>query len=216
MGIAAKICGLTTAEAVKTARDAGADMVGFVFYPPSPRAIDVDLARALKELAGPDVQAVGVFVDPDDDLLDRTISGVGLDMVQLHGSESPERVAEIRRRFKLPVIKAIQVTDAEDVTMAREFEPVADYLMFDAKPPAESLLPGGNGAAFDWSLLDGQSWQRPWILSGGLNADVLEDAVTTSGAAAVDVSSGVETAPGTKAPGLIEAFLKAANRISNP
>ncbi|MCG8507245.1 MAG: phosphoribosylanthranilate isomerase [Sphingomonadales bacterium] len=216
MGIAAKICGLTTAEAVKTARDAGADMVGFVFYPPSPRAIDVDLARALKELAGPDVQAVGVFVDPDDDLLDRTISGVGLDMVQLHGSESPERVAEIRRRFKLPVIKAIQVTDAEDVTMAREFEPVADYLMFDAKPPAESLLPGGNGAAFDWSLLDGQSWQRPWILSGGLNADVLEDAVATSGAAAVDVSSGVETVPGAKAPELIEAFLEAANRISQP
>lgn len=216
MGIGAKICGLTTAEAVKTARDAGADMVGFVFYPPSPRAIDVDLARALKELAGPDVQAVGVFVDPDDDLLERTISGVGLDMVQLHGSESPERVAEIRRRFKLPVIKAIQVTDAEDVTMAREFEPVADYLMFDAKPPAESLLPGGNGAAFDWSLLDGQSWQRPWILSGGLNADVLEDAVATSGAAAVDVSSGVETAPGAKAPELIEAFLEAANRISHP
>ena len=216
MGIAAKICGLTTAEAVKTARDAGADMVGFVFYPPSPRAIDVDLARALKELAGPDVQAVGVFVDPDDDLLDRTISGVGLDMVQLHGSESPERVAEIRRRFKLPVIKAIQVTDAEDVTMAREFEPVADYLMFDAKPPAESLLPGGNGAAFDWSLLDGQSWQRPWILSGGLNADVLEDAVATSGAAAVDVSSGVETVPGAKAPELIEAFLEAANQISHP
>lgn len=216
MGIAAKICGLTTAEAVKTARDAGADMVGFVFYPPSPRAIDVGLAGALAELAGANVKAVGVFVDPDDDLLERAISGAGLDMVQLHGSESPERVAEIRRRFRLPVIKAIQVTDAEDVTKAKDFEPVADYLMFDAKPPAESLLPGGNGAAFDWSLLDGQSWQRPWILSGGLNADVLEDAVATSGAAAVDVSSGVETAPGAKAPKLIEAFLKAANRISNP
>ena len=215
MGIAAKICGLTTAEAVKTARDAGADMVGFVFYPPSPRAIDVDLAGALAELAGANVKAVGVFVDPDDDLLERAISGAGLDMVQLHGSESPARVAEVRRRFKLPVIKAIRVADAEDLTRAREFEPVADYLMFDAKPPAESLLPGGNGAAFDWSLLDGQSWQRPWILSGGLNADVLEDAVATSGAAAVDVSSGVETAPGAKAPKLIEAFLKAANRISN-
>lgn len=215
MGIAAKICGLTTAEAVKTARDAGADMVGFVFYPPSPRAIDVDLARALAEVAGPEVKAVGVFVDPDDDLLQRAITGAGLDMVQLHGSESPERVAEIRRRFKLPVIKAIQVTDAEDVSRAKTFEPVADYLMFDAKPPAESLLPGGNGAAFDWSLLEGQSWQRPWILSGGLNAEVLEDAVAISGAPAVDVSSGVETAPGAKVPHLIEAFLKAANRISD-
>lgn len=214
MAIAAKICGLTTAEAVKTARDAGADMIGFVFYPPSPRAIDVDLARALAEVAGPEVRAVGVFVDPDDDLLRRAITGAGLDMVQLHGSESPERVAEIRRRFKLPVIKAIQVTDAKDVTGAREFEPVADYLMFDAKPPAESLLPGGNGQAFDWSLLDGQSWRRPWILSGGLDADVLEDAVAASGAMAVDVSSGVETAPGAKAPHLIAAFLEAASRIA--
>lgn len=217
MAIQTKICGLTTPEAVDAAVAGGVAFIGFVFYPPSPRIISARDAATLIERMSEDVRSVGVFVDPDDALLENTLARAPLDMIQLHGNEPPERVADVEARFGRSVIKAILVRDAGDVKAARAYQDAAKYLLFDAKPLAgdECALPGGNGVAFDRLLLDGQNGSqlrsRPWFLSGGLTAATLPAAIAATGAALVDVSSGVETAPGQKDAGMITEFLAAAD-----
>ncbi len=211
MRLEAKICGLSTPETIAAAVEGGADMVGFVFYPRSPRAVTparaADLARAIPS----GIHRCGLFVDPDDRMLDQVLSTVGLDLLQLHGSESPERTAAIRQRFGRPVMKAIGVATADDVAEAARWIGSVDRLLFDAKPPrTEGALPGGNGVPFDWQILAGRDWPVPWMLSGGLNAGNVAEALRITGAPGVDVSSAVETGPGIKDPALIRAFLAAA------
>lgn len=205
-----KICGLRDAAAVAAAVEAGAEMVGFVFFPPSPRSMDVDAAAALTAAVPPGVTRVALSVDADDDLLAAIADRAGVDMLQLHGKETPERVTEIRARFGLPVMKAVAIAGPKDVARARTYEAVADRLMFDAKPPKDATRPGGNALAFDWELIAGETWAKPWVLAGGLTVDNVAEAIRVSGAAAVDVSSGVEDAPGDKNPEKILAFVAAA------
>jgi phosphoribosylanthranilate isomerase len=211
MTVVAKICGLNTPGAVAAAVAGGARFVGFVFYPPSPRAVTPARAAGLANAVPAGVLRVGLFVDPDDATLDTTLGAVPLDMIQLHGSESPGRTAEIGGRFGRPTMKAIKVRDTGDVASAGAYDGHADWLLFDAKPPTtmRGALPGGNALSFDWHLLAGRTWQRPWMLSGGLNAENVAEAVAITGARAVDVSSGVEARPGEKSPALITAFLDA-------
>jgi phosphoribosylanthranilate isomerase len=215
MSVLAKICGLATAEAIAVALDGGAAMLGFVFYPPSPRALTPERAGALARAVPVGIDKVGLFVDADDATIGATLRQVPLDLLQLHGSESPERVAALKAKFKLPAIKAIKLTGPEDLAEAARFETVADWLLFDAKAPTDrpGALPGGNGLAFDWQLLAGKNFRRPWLLSGGLDASNLAEAVRISGAPAVDVSSGVESAPGVKDLDRIRAFLAVARRL---
>ncbi|ALG70467.1 N-(5'-phosphoribosyl)anthranilate isomerase [Azospirillum thiophilum] len=208
MTVAAKICGLTEPESLRAAVAGGARYVGFVFYPRSPRAIAPPMAAELARLLPTGVRSVGLFVDPDDEFLEHVTGQVPLDLIQLHGGETPRRIAEIKGRYGLPVMKAIRVGGPEDLTAALEAAEVSDRLLFDAKPPAKvSALPGGNGIAFDWTILAGRSWPRPWMLSGGLTADNVAEAVRVTGATEVDVSSGVEDRPGHKDPALVRAFL---------
>jgi phosphoribosylanthranilate isomerase len=213
-GIATKICGLSTAAAVRAAVAGGADYLGFVFYPPSPRAVSSAEARRLCAAAPADVARVGLFVDADDAMIEAVLSAAPIDILQFHGGESPDRVAEAKARFRRPVIKAVKVGGPEDLAAAARYQEVADLLLFDAKPPRRpDALPGGNGVPFDWGLLKGRNWHRPWLLSGGLTAETLPEAVRSSGARAVDVSSGVERRPGVKEPGKIRAFLAAARGL---
>ena len=208
MTVAAKICGLTEPESLRAAVAGGARYVGFVFYPRSPRAIAPPMAAELARLLPTGIRSVGLFVDPDDEFLEHVTGQVPLDLIQLHGGETPRRIAEIKGRYALPVMKAIRVGGPEDLTAALEAAEVADRLLFDAKPPAKvSALPGGNGIAFDWTILAGRSWPRPWMLSGGLTAGNVEEAVRVTGATEVDVSSGVEDRPGHKDPALVRGFL---------
>lgn len=207
--VKAKICGISTPETMQAALDAGARWVGLVFFPKSPRNVSIATAAELSRMVGTGTRVVGLFVDPTDELLDDVTGQVPLDLIQLHGGETPERVAAIRARFNLPVMKALKVGDAADLDAATAYEPVVDMLLFDAKPPKGAILPGGNGVAFDWSLLTGRHWQKPWMLSGGLDPANVADAIRATGAKAVDVSSGVEDAPGRKNPDLIRAFLSA-------
>jgi len=192
--------------------EGGAGYVGLMFYPPSPRFLTFDQAARLSTLVPDRIERVGVFVDPPDELIAQTLDTVPLDMVQLHGNETPRRVAEIRGRFALPVLKAIKISKTDDLTEARAQEPVADMLLFDAKAPVEmtNALPGGNALAFDWKIVADHPWACPWMLSGGLDASNLDQAIATSGARRVDVSSGTESTPGQKDPALIRAFLAAA------
>lgn len=215
MRLKVKICGLKSEAAVAAAAKGGAAMVGFIFYPPSPRAVTAAEAGALIAAAADGAQPVGVFVDPSDETIEATLASARLALIQLHGSETPARVAEVRRRFGLPVIRALPLSGPEDLARAESYEEAADWLMFDAKPPADQAgaLPGGNGLAFDWQLLAGRRFAKPWFLSGGLDAENLAEAVRTSGAAAVDVSSGVERARGEKDIAKIEAFLLAARAL---
>ena len=208
MTVQVKICGLSEPESLHAAVSGGARYVGFVFYPASPRYVAPSMAAELARLVPTGVRTVGLFVDPDDDFLEHVVSQVPFDMLQLHGKETPRRIAEVKAAFNIPVMKAIKVGGPEDLATALEVAEVADRLLFDAKPPAKvSALPGGNGIAFDWTLLAGRSWPRPWMLSGGLKADNAADAVRTTGATALDISSGVEDRPGHKDPALIRAFL---------
>lgn len=210
--IAVKICGLKDPENLQAALDGGAALVGFVFYPRSPRAVSPAEAAMLIHQVPSGIERVGLFVDPDDATLSQTLAIAPLSMVQLHGSETPERVAAVRALCQRPVMKAIALANTADLTRARLFEPVADRLLFDAPPPATTdALPGGNGDAFDWRLLAGQHWSRPWMLSGGLTADNVATAIRQTAAPAVDVSSGVEISRGQKDPALIRAFLIAAH-----
>lgn len=215
MPVTVKICGINSPDAMAAAVQGGAGYVGLMFYPPSPRFLALDQAARLAAQVPEGIARVGVFVDPPDELLGRTLDAVPLEMVQLHGDEPPRRVAEIRNRFARKVIKAIKVAKSEDLAAARAQESVADMLLFDAKTPADmaNALPGGNALAFDWKILAGQSWRCPWMLSGGLEAANLARSVAVSGARCVDVSSGVESAPGRKDPALIRAFLAAAAGI---
>lgn len=212
MTVAVKICGLSTPETVAAAIAGGARFVGFVFFPKSPRLVTPERARELGSKVPAGVVRVGVVVDLADEALRAIVESARLDMLQLHGSESPARVAEIRARFGLRVMKAISIAGGDDVERARTYEDVADRLMFDAKPPKDmtQAMPGGNALAFDWQLLGGGRWRKPWTLAGGLTAANVAEAVRASGAQAVDVSSGVETAPGVKSAEKIRAFLELA------
>lgn len=208
---AVKICGLTAPDHVRAAADAGARYVGFVFFPKSPRHLEIETAAALAHLVPAGVAKVALTVNASDEELDGLVAGVPLDMLQLHGKESPARVAEIRARFGLPVMKAIGVADADDLAAIDLYSEVADQLLIDAKPPRNADLPGGNGLAFDWRLLAGRKyWRRPWMLAGGLTPDNVAEAMRMTGARQVDVSSGVERAPGVKDGALIRAFVDAA------
>lgn len=217
MGVTAKICGLSTEEAVLAASDGGAAYLGFVFYPRSPRAVTPERAARLCAGVPAGIARVGLFVDADDRLIEAALAVAPIDILQFHGGESPERVAVAKRRFGRPVMKAVAIAGLEDVLDAARYENVADILLFDAKPPRRpDALPGGNGLAFDWALIADRSWRTPWMLSGGLTAELLPEAVRISGAAAVDVSSGVESRPGVKDLDKIRAFLAAASAVQLP
>ena len=214
VGIAAKICGLTTVAAVRAAVAGGADYLGFVFYPPSPRAVSPATAQRLCAAAPPGAVRVGLFVDADDATIAAVLNAAPIDLLQFHGGESAGRVAEAKARFGRPVIKAVPLGGPEDLPIAAGYQDVADLLLFDARPPRRpDALPGGNGVPFEWELLAGRGWRRPWFLSGGLTAELLPRAVRSSGARAVDVSSGVEIRPGVKDPDKIRAFLAAAQSL---
>ena len=210
MSVPAKICGLTTSEALDAALAGGAAFVGAVSFPKSPRHLDLIAAAALFERARGRAKVVAVTVDADDALLTEIALILKPDLVQLHGSETPERAARARLLTGAEVIRALPVRTAADLDAAAAFAPVVDWLMFDAKTPTGSTLPGGVGARFDWNLLAGRRFVRPWFLAGGLSPDNLAQAVRITGAPAVDVSSGVESVPGVKDPDRIAAFLEAA------
>jgi len=207
-----KICGLTSAAAAAQAVAAGAAYLGFNFYPPSPRSLDFVAARSIVAGVPAGVIRVALVVDAGDSLLDELLAAMAVDMLQLHGSESPARVSEIRARWGLPVMKAVGVRDAADVAAIADYETVADQLLIDAKPPRQGAgyLPGGNALSFDWRLIAGRRWTRPWMLAGGLTAENVGDAIRLTGAEQVDVSSGVESAPGVKDPDKVTAFIRAA------
>lgn len=212
MAVQVKICGIKSAEAMAAVVDGGADFVGLNFYPPSPRAVTPAEAASLIALAPAGLRKVGLFVDPDDALLEHTLAAATFDMLQLQGRETPERIATIRARFGIPVMKALKIAGAADFDLAREFAAVADWLLFDGTPPKDqkNALPGGNAARFDWTLLHGRSFAKPWMLSGGLDPANVAEAIRIAGASCVDVSSGVESAPGKKDPDRIRAFIRAA------
>ncbi|HUT49951.1 MAG TPA: phosphoribosylanthranilate isomerase [Alphaproteobacteria bacterium] len=206
-----KICGITHSVALGAAIVSGADFVGFIFYPPSPRYVAPGRAAALGAATPPGINRVGVFVDPADAVLGQTLGRVRLDFLQLHGHETPERIAEIKERFGLPIIKSVAVSCARDVDGAGDFASAADWLLFDAKPPRRAdALPGGNAVSFDWTLLTGRGWSVPHLISGGLDAGNVGAALASTEARGADVSSGVEHAPGDKDPEKIAAFLQAA------
>ncbi|MFZ9949319.1 MAG: phosphoribosylanthranilate isomerase [Gemmobacter sp.] len=213
--IAVKVCGLRRADEVAAAVAAGVAYLGFNFFPPSPRSIAPAEAAALGAAVPPGVARVGLFVDPTDALLAATLAVAPLDIVQLHGAETPARVAEVRARFGLPVMKAVGVADAADLGAIVEHGRVADMLLVDAKPPRGAVLPGGNGLAFDWRLIAGRRWPCPWMLAGGLTPANVAEAIARTGARQVDVASGVESAPGVKDPARIRAFVAAA-RAAGP
>jgi phosphoribosylanthranilate isomerase len=215
MPVAAKICGLKTPETVAAAVEGGASLIGFNFYGRSPRCVDPATVKRLEAQVPRSVRKVGLIVDESDARIAEILAGCDLDVLQLHGAETPARVAEIRARFGKKVIKAIPVSAAADLDRAAPYEVVVDYLMFDAKPPKSMVgaLPGGNALSFDWSLLAGRQFKLPWFLAGGLNPDNLIEAVRISGAPMVDVSSGVEDRPGEKNVSKIKAFLEASQRV---
>lgn len=202
-----KICGLVDEACLAAAVDAGARYVGFVFFPKSPRHVTVERARALAVHVPPEVCKVALTVDPSDADLDKIVNHAPIDMLQLHGSESPARVAEIKSRFGLPVMKAIGIGQSEDLEQIAEYAPVVDQILVDAKPPKGSDVPGGNGVTFDWNLLAGRRWAVPWMLSGGLTQDNVVDAIKHTGAQQIDLSSGVEVSRGVKDPTLIREFM---------
>ena len=210
-GIRIKVCGLRTAADVLSAAGAGATYLGFNFFPKSPRYVNFDEARDLAVDVPVGVAKVGLVVNADDALLDALGDRVPLDMLQLHGSETPERVAEIRARYGLPVMKVLGISGTADMDAIDVYSAVADQLMLDAKPPKDAVLPGGNGISFDWSLLSGRKyWTKPWMLAGGLNAENVAEAIMRTGTKQVDVASGVESAPGIKDANLMKAFCAAA------
>ncbi|WP_375553308.1 phosphoribosylanthranilate isomerase [Roseovarius mucosus] len=208
--IRVKICGLTAAADVSAAVEAGADYVGFVFFEKSPRNVGLMQARALALGVPPGVAKVALTVDADDATLDALTDQVPLDFLQLHGEESPARVSQIKARYGLPVIKAIGIAEAADLAQIDAYSGVADQLLIDAKPPPGATRPGGNALAFDWGLIAERDWALPWLLAGGLNPDNVALAVARTGARQLDVSSGVEAAPGIKDAGLIRAFIRNA------
>ncbi len=216
MTVKVKICGLTTAETITAAVTAGASYIGFVFFDKSPRNISPQRAGKLAELIPGNIIKCGVLVNPSNDELDHILTHIPLDLIQLHGDESPARTQEIRDHFTLPVMKAIAVAGPDDITLAKTYENMVDMVLFDAKPPPalKEALPGGNGLSFDWQLIRGADLTLPWMLSGGLKADNLAQAIATSGARMVDVSSGVEDHPGEKNITRIKAFLRQTRMLN--
>ena len=208
--IRVKICGLRTEADVLAVAAAGAAYAGFVFFAKSPRNVTVEQARGLALIAPPGLAKVALTVDADDVALDAIVEAVPLDMLQLHGHESPDRVAELRARYGLPVMKAVGVADEGDLATLMEYSLVADQILIDAKPPKNADLPGGNGLSFDWRLVAQRRWLRPWMLAGGLTPDNVAEAIRLTNARQVDVSSGVESAPGVKDAARIAAFVTAA------
>lgn len=213
MPVSVKICGLRTAEQVATVAEAGARYVGFVFFEKSPRNLTVKAAQALAVEVPPGVAKVALTVNADDAMLDAITAHVPLDVLQLQGSESPERVAEVKARYGLPVMKAIGVGGPEDLATLDVYEKVADQILLDTKPPKGAARPGGNGVSFDWRLISTRRWTKPWMLAGGLTPHNVGEAIALTGAQQVDVSSGVESGPGEKDAGLIQAFLAATSRV---
>lgn len=207
MSVLAKICGLKSAEAVHAALEGGAAYVGFVFFAPSPRDVGVEVAAGLAAPARGRARIVALAVDPDDAAVEAIVAGLKPDFLQLHGTESPQRVAAVKARWGVPVIKAIKVADRADLSQADAYDGTADLILFDAKPPPASVLPGGNGQTFDWGLLEGV--RRRYMLSGGLTPDNVADAIRQTKPYAVDVSSGVERRPGEKDIAAIRRFLAA-------
>lgn len=208
MNLDIKICGLKTPDALDAALAGGASHVGFIFFAKSPRNVEPETAAALRQAAKGSAQAVAVTVDAEDAFLDAIVDAMAPDMLQLHGKESPERVAEIKARYGLPVMKAFAISEAADVARITPFRDVADRFLFDAKPPKGSELPGGNGVSFDWRLLAGLDRSIDYMLSGGLNAANISDALRLANPPGIDISSGVESAPGVKDAALIEDFFK--------
>jgi phosphoribosylanthranilate isomerase len=208
-----KICGLRTEADVAAVAAAGAAYAGFVFFAKSPRNLGVAEARALALAAPEGLCKVALTVDADDATLDAIVDAVPLDMLQLHGHETSDRVASVRARYGLPVMKAMGVADEGDLAGLIEMSLAADQLLIDAKPPKGAALPGGNGLAFDWRLLVGRKWLKPWMLAGGLTPENVAEAIRLTGARQVDVSSGVESAPGVKDPARIAAFVEAAQGV---
>ena len=208
--IRVKICGLKTRDSVLAASDAGATYIGLNFFAKSPRYVTFDTARTLALAAPEGVAKVALSVDVDNAFLDQLTAEVPLDMLQLHGHESPERVTEVKARYGLPVMKVVGVSDASDLAQIDVYAKVADQLMVDAKPPKGADKPGGNAVSFDWGLIAGRRWTVPWMLAGGLTADNVAEAIARTGAQQVDVSSGVESAPGVKDAARVRAFIQAA------
>lgn len=211
-----KICGLRSRAEVRAAVAAGASYGGLVFFPRSPRHLTLGDARWIAQAMPEGFTRVALTVNATDDQLDAIVEAVQLDMLQLHGSEAPARVSEIRNRYGLPVMKALGVAEEDDLAVIPEYAEVADQLLLDARPPRGANLPGGNGVSFDWRLLSGRRWSKPWMLAGGLTAENVAEAITISGARQVDVSSGVEIAPGYKDPRLVAAFCAAALGTDGP
>ena len=207
--IAVKICGLRTLADVQAAASAGAAYCGFMFFPPSPRNLTIDEARPLALAAPPGLAKVAVVVNADDATLDAITEALPLDMLQLHGHESPDRVAEIRARYGLPVMKVVGVADEGDLAALFDYSTIADQLLIETKPAKGAALPGGNGLPFDWRLVAGRRWLRPWMLAGGLTPDNVAEAIRLTNVRQVDVSSGVESAPGVKDHARIAAFVAA-------
>ena len=207
--IRVKICGLRTLADVQAVADAGAAYFGLNFFPKSPRYVTLAVARDLALAAPPGLAKVALTVNADDATLDAITEAMPLDMLQLHGHETPDRVAEIRTRYGLPVMKVVGVADEGDLALLFDHSTAADQLMIDAKPPKDAVLPGGNGLPFDWRLIAGRRWLRPWMLAGGLTAQNVAEAVRLTGARQVDLASGVESAPGVKDRAMIQAFMAA-------
>jgi phosphoribosylanthranilate isomerase len=215
MPVVIKICGLTTSEALDAALAAGADMVGFVFFAPSPRHVELAAARALGERVRGRALKVALSVDADDGELAASVDALKPDMLQLHGTESPERVVAVRGRFGLPVMKAVPIAERSDLAATRGYDAVADRLIFDARATRAATRPGGLGKSFDWRLLEGLTTSVPFMLSGGLDAGNVAEALRITGAPGVDVSSGVERALGEKDLGKIRAFIAAARAAAS-
>ncbi|MBV0912738.1 phosphoribosylanthranilate isomerase [Anianabacter salinae] len=208
-----KICGLTSSADVAASILAGASYVGFVFFPKSPRHLELEDAVPMVNAVPAGIAKVALTVDPTDAMLDQMLDRMGIDILQLHGSESPDRVAEVSARFGLPVMKAVGVADEGDLPALDAYARVADQLLVDAKPARDAILPGGNGVAFDWRLIAGRRWPVPWMLAGGLTPENAAEAVRLTGARQLDVSSGVEAAPGIKDAAKIAAFGAAVRAI---
>jgi len=214
MSLIVKICGLKSAEAVDAALDSGADMIGFVFFPPSPRNVAFDTARALSERVRGRALKVALSVDATDALLRQIMDSLAPDLLQLHGRESPDRVSAVRRRFGLPIMKALPIAEEADLAAIGTYEQQADRLIFDARAPREASRPGGLGRRFDWHLLRNIATAAPFMLSGGLDVDNVAEALRITQAPGVDVSSGIERALGEKDPDRIRAFVAAARRAT--
>jgi phosphoribosylanthranilate isomerase len=211
-GVAVKICGLSRPEDVDAAAAAGARFIGLVFFPRSPRNVSMEAAAEIARAVPPGLAKVALTVDASDAELDEILARVPLDMLQLHGGESPDRVRQVRERSGLPVMKAVGVGRIEDRARLDAYSGVADQILVDARPAPDAALPGGNGLSFDWRILQGYRWKGPWMLAGGLSPLNVAEAIRLTGARQVDVSSGVESAPGVKDAGLIRAFVEAATQ----